>query len=148
MCESLLDAPKGLGHNVVLDAGSHGIVETTEKTTQLVNAVAADLDQAIPRHISSSHRRRSLPQMMETRVLECWNVDPLPTLDKLTHVGSSLDSWQQDMRRKSTTRIRQLHRTNNKMMDKPLSNDTLEILSKTEVELKTLVNKDEAYWCQ
>ncbi|KAK8975013.1 hypothetical protein V6N11_000290 [Hibiscus sabdariffa] len=82
------------------------------------------------------------------RVLECWNVYARPTLDKLAHVGSSLDSWQQDRIRKSTGCIKQLQGTINEMMDRPLTNDALENLSKAEAELKALVDKDEAYWFQ
>ncbi|KAK8712921.1 hypothetical protein V6N13_148149 [Hibiscus sabdariffa] len=60
----------------------------------------------------------------------------------------SLDSWQQDRRRKSIGRIQQLQGAVDEMMVGPLSNDSLENLSTVEVELKSLVDKDEAYWSQ
>ncbi|KAK8676346.1 hypothetical protein V6N13_034396 [Hibiscus sabdariffa] len=42
----------------------------------------------------------------------------------------------------------QLEGTINEMMDKHLSNDALENLSKAKAELKTLIDKVEAYWSQ
>ncbi|KAK8649390.1 hypothetical protein V6N13_130119 [Hibiscus sabdariffa] len=82
------------------------------------------------------------------KIIECWNSLGRFTLEKLANFGTTLDSWQQQKRRKSSGHIHHLQKALNDMMAEPLSNEALHDLTEIEAKLKHLIDKDEAYWSQ
>ncbi|KAK9044431.1 hypothetical protein V6N11_058331 [Hibiscus sabdariffa] len=80
------------------------------------------------------------------KIIECWKSLGRFTLEKLVVFGTTLDSWQQEKRRKSSGRINHLQKTINNMMVEPLSIEGLKDLAEIETKLKDLIDKDEAYW--
>ncbi|KAL4283814.1 hypothetical protein GQ457_16G010140 [Hibiscus cannabinus] len=88
-------------------------------------------------------------QDCHTRVTSCWDADHQTTLEKLSSVGKSLHSWQQGKKYQSVRRINYLQKVVNALMANPFpSSDDLKTLADCEIELKNLLDKDEAYWSQ
>ncbi|KAL4326348.1 hypothetical protein GQ457_11G021160 [Hibiscus cannabinus] len=88
-------------------------------------------------------------QECHDRVASCWEATHQTTLEKLYNVGRSLHTWQQRKRFHSVRRINHLQKAVNDMMANPLpSPDDLKTLADSELELKKLLDKEEAYWSQ